>query len=65
MTKPKDKFPSEIFVSIENEGQGEDEYKLINETAEDAAEVNNPKEVGHYILQDVVTVEAEIKVTVK
>jgi hypothetical protein len=58
------KFPQEIFVSIENEGQGEDEYKLIHDKAESAAVVDDVIEVGHYVLQNVLNVKSEIKTEV-
>ena len=46
---PKKKLPKKIFVH--REGEGEDEYLMINEDIQDAADMFSTKLVGTYRLE--------------
>jgi len=60
MSRPKS-FPTEIFVTSENEGT-ENAYKQVHETAEATAEINTRKRVGRYLLAEILKVEGVAKV---
>jgi hypothetical protein len=55
-------FPTEIFVTSENEGT-DDAYKQVHSTATDAAEMLTKKRVGRYLLAEVLKVEGTAKVS--
>jgi hypothetical protein len=61
MSRPKS-FPTEIFVTSENEGT-EDAYKQVHETAQESAELNTTKRVGRYLLAEILKVEGVAKVS--
>jgi hypothetical protein len=61
MSRPKS-FPTEIFVTSEEEGT-DDAYKQVHERAEDAAELQNTKRVGRYLLAEILKVEIVPKVS--
>jgi hypothetical protein len=57
MSRPKS-FPTEIFVTSENDGT-EDAYKKVHETPEAPAELNITKPVGRYLLAEIIMSEKE------
>jgi hypothetical protein len=60
-------FPSEIFVTSEEEGT-EDHYKQVHDTANEVAvglDLHTPKRVGRYLLAEILKVEALPKVSVE
>lgn len=59
--KPKT-FPTEIFVTSENEGT-EDAYKMVHESPSKASEMGVKKNVAKYRLDSVFTVEGIAKIT--
>ncbi len=56
------KLPREIFVLFEDSGRSEEPFLSAHETLDTVAEVGERKVVGKYILDQLLTVETEIKV---
>ena len=62
MSRPR-QYPTEIFVTIENEGQGDDEFYQVNKDVNDTADLENtPKRVGRYLLAEILSVRTEVVV---
>lgn len=57
----KNKLPKEIIVSCEEEGN-QDEFLEVHENIDDVAVIGERKKVGRYVLKEVITVTAEVKV---
>lgn len=58
----KEKFPQTLNVTVENEGEGDDEYLELNGTIEEKAETGKDRMVAIYELKDIVTVKTQIVV---
>lgn len=56
----KSKFPQTLNVTVENEGEGDDEYLDLNGTMEEKAEVGKERLVAVYELRELVAVEVEV-----
>lgn len=54
------KFPKVLYVTRENEGEGEDEYLQPREVLDDAAELGAERRVAVYELKEVVVLTTEI-----
>jgi len=61
MSRPKT-FQTEIFVTSEGEDTNEP-YKVVHETVEGAAEMNESKRVARYLLAEILKVEGVAKVS--
>jgi len=56
----KKKFPRILNVTVENEGEGEDEYLDLNGTSESKAIAGEERLVAVYELKELVTVRANV-----
>lgn len=60
MGKKKTAFPAQLLISLENEGDCEDEYFSVNRDPEGAAERGVKKRVAYYRLVEEGTVETGV-----
>lgn len=56
----KSKFPQTLNVTVENEGEGDDEYLDLNGSLDDKAETGKERLVAVYELKEFVTVKTNI-----
>lgn len=56
----KGKFPKTLNVTVENEGEGDDEYLDLNGTMEEKAVANEERLVAVYELKELVSVKANV-----
>lgn len=56
----KERFPKTLNVTVENEGEGDDEYLDLNGTIEEKAIANEERLVAVYELKELVTVRANV-----
>lgn len=56
----KIKFPQTLNVTVENEGDGDDEYLDLNGSLDDKAETGKERLVAVYELKEFVTVKTNI-----
>lgn len=56
----KERFPLILNVTVENEGEGDDEYLDLNGTLEEKAETGKEQVVAVYELKELVTVKTNI-----
>lgn len=56
----KDRFPQALNVTVENEGEGDDEYLDLNGTLDEKAETGKERLVAVYELKEFVTVKTNI-----
>lgn len=56
----KESFPQTLNVTVENEGEGEDEYLDLNGTLESKAVAGVERLVAVYELKELVTVKANV-----
>lgn len=59
-------FSKDIYVTIEDVGEDGDydEIPIVHALPEEAAVVNGKIQVAHYVLENILTVESELKTTV-
>lgn len=56
----KESFPPTVYVTLENEGQGDDEYLDLNGTLQEKADTDKERVVAVYELKELVTVKTNI-----
>lgn len=62
MAKTK-KLPATVYIHVENEGEGEDEYFAVSETVEEiTVERGKRLRVGEYVLNRQVEISTETRV---
>lgn len=54
------KFPATLYITRENEGDGNDEYLQPREVLNDAAEIGTERRVAVYELKEVVVLTTQI-----
>ena len=54
------KFPRTLNVTVENEGEGEDEYLDPNGTLEEKASTSKERLVAVYELKEIITLKAKV-----
>lgn len=55
------KFPTTLYITRENEGEGEDEYLQPREELNEAAELGKERRVAVYELTEVVTLTTKVE----
>jgi hypothetical protein len=56
----RERFPKTLNVTVENEGEGEDEYLDLNGSLEEKAATDRERLVAVYELKEILTVKANI-----
>jgi len=56
----KKRFPKVLNVTVENEGEGDDEYLSLDGTLEEKAETSKERLVAVYELKEFVTVKTNV-----
>ncbi len=59
----KTKFPKQIVVTVENEGDVKNEFLSVSKTADEAAEAGVVKKAGIYVLKELVSIKSKTVVT--